>query len=312
MEKATMQDQEVIDEFDKLILEPSENTVNSEPAEVAKDEGAKESATSENDSVAGSNSSNELPQFDGISTPDGKRIIPFSRLNEEIEARTKAEQIAQQAAREVEVLKEQLAKSGYQDVANLGIPEEALEKLAELEEYDPEAAAVFRKTLEAAQANAQKAAHYEAQEQAKREQDIANYQAQQQAVIESYPNLAAMQNNELQWKTAESVYQSMFMNPDTAQLSDIDKIARLNDVMSVMYGLKPTVDQNALNAAASQQPPKMPLQQQVEAVNKPYSLSDLGGGVIPTSNSGQKDVMQLSTEELTKLWATKDYDEIFD
>ena len=306
-----MQDQEVIDEFDKLILEPSENPVNSEPAEVAKDEGAKDLDAN---SVAGGNSTNDVTQFDGISTPDGKRIIPFSRLNDEIEARTKAEQQAQQAAREIEILQEKLAKAGYQDAASLGIPEEALEKLAELEEYDPEAAAVFRKTLEAAQANAQKAAHYEAQEQAKREQDIANYQAQQQAVIESYPNLAQMQNNELQWKTAESVYQSMFMNPDTAQLSEMEKIARLNDVMSVMYGLKPTVDQNALKAAQSQQPPKMPLQQQqqVEAVNKPYSLSDLGGGVIPANGSGQRDITQLSTEELTKLWASKDYDEIFD
>jgi hypothetical protein len=285
---------EEISDYDLLIQEPEEQTAVTPPDEQsAVVEPPADSVIQPTDTTA---PKSEFEGFEGIATPDGKRVIPFSRLNDEIKSRVEAETKYSDLVQQIESFKQ------TQGVANPVLPQEAIDKLAELEEYDQEAAAVLRKTLQetlaVAQTASQRAAQLEQQEAAKQQQTAAQVEAQQQAIIESYPNLKAMQQSPEQWAQAGKVYDSFYENPVTAQLSDADKIAKLNDVMTAMLGT-PAQPQTKVPAAVIPQP----------APAQVFSLSDLGSGVIPPAATGQKDPLEMSSSELQAYWARTDYDE---
>ncbi|MGB4497898.1 MAG: hypothetical protein WBI40_04300 [Methylococcaceae bacterium] len=107
-----------------------------------------------------------------------------------------------------------------------------------------------------------------------------------------------MQQDPETWAQAGKIYDSFYENPVTAQLSDDAKIAKLNDVMTAMLGV-PAQPQ------AKVAPPAITPQAQM-----PFSLSDLGSGVIPPATTGSKSVEEMSSFELQKWFETHDYDDL--
>jgi hypothetical protein len=276
---------EEISDYDKLILDPEEQSA------VTTDE---QSAAVE--SPAGEKGSVPKGEIDDsekyIATPDDQRKIPFKVLKDALNDKIEIEQKYQNLVSQIEAFK------NGQGVATPVISQEALDKLAELKEYDEEAAIVFEKTLNELATAAARAAQFEQAELAKQQQTAAQAEAQQQAIIESYPNLKAMQQDPETWAQAGKIYDSFYENPVTAQLPESEKIAKLNQVMTAMLGVPAQPQTKAT-------PPAVAPQAQM-----PFSLSDLGSGVIPSEKTGSKSIEEMSSFELQKWFETHDYDDL--
>lgn len=292
---------EEISDYDKLILDPEEQTAVTPPD----DKSAVVEPPAENTSQvdpkveeAGEKTPSGFEGFDGIATPDGKRVIPFSHLDEKNKQLAEANQKYQNLVNQIEEFKK------GQGVTTPVISQEALDKLAELREYDEEGANLFEKTLQDLAAAAQRAAQLEQAELAKQQQTAAQAEAQQQAIIESYPNLKAIQQNPEQWEQAGKVYESFYKNPATAQLSESEKIARLNDAMTVLLGL-PNQAQTQNTAPKAVQPPA-PTPQPAQI----FSLSDIGSGYVAQENTAQKSIDDMSQFEIQALINKADYHDL--
>ena len=98
-----------------------------------------------------------------------------------------------------------------------------------------------------------------------------------------------MQDNNLaQWEIANNVYRTL-----PAELSEADKIARLNQVMPALLGItpQPQIQQPAKPAQPTAQ--AAPTAQQTQL----YSIGDLGAGHVPAASIGQKNLLDMTDME---------------
>lgn len=293
---------EEISDYDKLILEPEEQTAVTPLDEQSAAVETPAGNTSQVDpkvEEAGEKSPSVIDDSEKyIATPDDQRKIPFKVLKDALNDKIEIEQKYQDLVNQIEAFK------NGQGVATPVIPQEALDKLAELKEYDEDSAAIFEKALQDLAATAQRAAQLEQDELAKQQQTAAQAEAQQQAIIESYPNLKAIQQNQEQWEQAGKVYESFYENPATAQLSESEKIARLNDAMTVLLGLPNQAQTQNTPPKAVQ--PTAPTPQPAQI----FSLSDIGSGYISQENTAKKSIDDMSEFEIQTLINKTNYHDL--
>lgn len=293
---------EEISEYDKLILEPVEQEAVTPPDDksaIVETPAGEKSPEADTVPNAGNTSQSDIESSElRIETPDGKRTIPFKVLDDANKARIEAETKLQDLVTKLENFQ------NGQGVATPVISQEALDKLAELREYDTESADIFEKTLQDLAATAQRAVQLEQKELAKQQQTAAQAEAQQQAIIESYPNLKAIQQNQEQWEQAGKVYESFYENPATAQLSESEKIARLNDAMTVLLGLPNQAQTQNTPPKAVQPTATTPQPAQI------FSLSDIGSGYISQENTAKKSIDDMSEFEIQTLINKTNYHDL--
>ena len=252
----------------------------------------------------------ETPQ--GIATKSGKGVIPYAVLTTERERRQAAEQAMAQMQQRLEQLTAQASGKESDDTIVEAIDSETLSEIGNDFPQIEKAFKSLQVKLQQTEAQLQQISSVESQRAVAEEANVRRTVAE---AMDENPALLYWRDKEPDlFDQAVALDQQLESNPRFSHLSLTERFAKVVQAMEAIHGTTELPPEYQTTQTAE---PKVSDKQLVERAkeaaakvqsSKPRTLSDMPGGVAPTSDDAKLE--NMTTSELAGMLSKKSPDEI--
>jgi hypothetical protein len=230
---------------------------------------------------------------EGVATKDGKRIIPYTVLEQERRKNHELERLARDQAERLKQLEQPGGQPAGQKPQESAVTILSEEELQELEEELPAIGKLFRAQQTQLQSLGQTVQTLAQERQTREEEGARTVQMTVQEAIDASPKLAYLQSLEetdpIKWERAVRFDSTLRADPEWAEKSFSERFEKVVQLYEATYGPVDLPGQPAASVQSVKQPSQADLAKQAAEKLKsktavPTSLSAIPGGATPATD----------------------------